>query len=89
MVRNRATSSSLITSPRSTSRWSTRPESVMSTSISRAGVTASTSRCRTVERLSVGYCTTATCRVSCASSRTLRRSTSSRSTAPPRNVWIA
>ena len=36
-----------------------------------------------------GYCTTATCWVSCASSRTERRTTSSRSTAPSRKDWIA
>ena len=41
------------------------------------------------ERVSDGYCTTATCRVSCASSRTVRATTSSRSTAPSRKFWIA
>ena len=41
---------------------------------------------RTVERASDGYCTTATWRVSWASSRTVRSTTSSRSTAPSRNV---
>ena len=46
-------------------------------------------RAARVERVSDGYCTTATCRVSCASSRTVRPTTSSRSTAPSRNVWIA
>ena len=70
-------------------RWSTRPESVITTSSSRAGVSATTSRCRTLDVDSVGYCTTATCRVSCASSRTARRSTSSRSTPDSRNVRIA
>ena len=39
-----------------------------------------------VERVSDGYCTTATWRVSEASSRTVRSTTSSRSTAPSRNV---
>ena len=53
-------------------RWSTRPESVMTTIRSRAGVSATTSRCRTVEVDSVGYCTIATRRVSWASSRTAR-----------------
>src|SRR5664280_1423761 len=36
-----------------------------------------------------GYCTTATWRVNWASSRTVRRTTSSRSTAPSRKFWIA
>ena len=76
-------------SPSSTMRWSTRPESVITTSSSRAGVSATTSRWRTVEVDSVGYCTMATCRVSCASSRTARRSTSSRSTPVSRNVRMA
>ena len=40
-------------------------------------------------RDSVGYGTTATCRVSWASSRTLRPSTSCRSTAPSRKRSIA
>ncbi len=70
-------------------RWSTRPESVITTSSSRAGVSATTSRWRTVEVDSVGYCTMATWRVSCASSRTARRSTSSRSTPVSRNCRIA
>jgi hypothetical protein len=62
---------------------------VISTSMSRAGVSATTSQCRTVERVSVGYWMTATCRVSWASSRTLRRMTSSRSSAPSRNACTA
>ena len=73
----------------SISRCSTRPVSVISTSISRAGASDSSSTCRTEERVSDGYCTTATCRVSCASSRTVRATTSSRSTAPSRKFWIA
>ena len=61
----------------------------MTTIRSRAGVSATTSRCRTVEVDSVGYCTIATCRVSWASSRTARRRTSSRSTPDSRNCRIA
>src|SRR5271154_6565932 len=38
-----------MTSPSSTTRWSTRPVSVITTISSRAGVNAMTSRCRTVE----------------------------------------
>ena len=38
------------------------------------------------QRARLGYCTTATCRVSWASSRTVRCTTSSRSTAPTRNA---
>src|ERR1700752_5058710 len=76
-------------SPSSTMRWSTRPESVITTSNSRAGVNATTSRCRTVDVDSVGYWTIATCRVSWANSRTARRSTSSRSTPDSRKERIA
>src|SRR6476660_4582248 len=76
-------------SPSSTMRWSTRPESVINTSRSRAGVRATTSRCRTLDVDNVGYCTTATWRVSWASSRTARRSTSSRSTPDSRKDKIA
>jgi hypothetical protein len=56
---------------------------------SRPPPTGTSSTCRTVERLSDGYWTTATCRVSCASSRTVRSTTSSRSTAPSSSDWIA
>ena len=42
-----------------------------------------------VAELDAGYCTIATCRVICASSRTVRRTTSSMSTAPAMNVSIA
>ena len=61
----------------------------MTTSSSRAGVSAITSRWRTVDTDSVGYCTTATCRVSWARVRTARRSTSSRSTPESKNDRIA
>ena len=44
---------------------------------------------RTVERVSDGYCTTATWWVSEDSSRTVRSTTSSKSTAPPRKVSMA
>ena len=70
----------------STTRCSTRPVSVISTSISRVVDTATSSRCRTRLRDSDGYCTTATLRVSWASARTARCSTSSRSTAPSRKA---
>jgi hypothetical protein len=63
--------------------------SVISTSISRDGVIGSTSRCRTAARDRVGTWITATCLVSCASNRTLRRITSSRSSAPSRKLRIA
>ncbi len=71
-----------------TLRRSTRPVSVISTSITRAGASDSSSTCRTVDLVSDGYCTTATCRVSCASSRTVRPTTSSRSTAPSRKFSL-
>ncbi|CFE73880.1 Uncharacterised protein [Mycobacterium tuberculosis] len=61
----------------------------MTTISSRAGVSAITSKWRTVDVDNVGYCTTATWRVSCASNRTARRSTSSRSTPDSRKLWIA
>ncbi len=89
MFRKRDTLSAVITSPRSTVRCSTRPLSVISTSIIRAGVNGTSSMCRTVECVKVGYWMIATCRVSCANSRTLRRMTSSRSIAPSRNSRIA
>lgn len=44
---------------------------------------------RTQERVSEGYCMTATCWVSPDSSRTVRSTMSSRSTAPVRNSRIA
>ena len=81
--------SSVMSASSSTSRCSTRPVSVITTSSSRRWSSATASTCRTSERASVGYCTTATCLVSWASSRTDRRSTSSRSTASDRNAWIA
>ena len=80
----RGDASSVTSSSSSTIRCSTRPVSVMTTSSSRRGSSATASTCRTSDRASVGYCTTATCRVSWASSRTERRSTSSRSTASDR-----
>ena len=73
----------------STTRCSTRPVERISTTSTRAAVSGTTSTCRTVERDSVGYCTIATCRVSWASSRTLRCTTSSRSMAPSSRVAIA
>ena len=75
--------------PQSTIRCSTRPVSVISTSMIRDGVSGTSSTCRTAERLSEGYWTTATCCVIWASSRTVRATTSSRSTAPSRKVWMA
>ncbi len=57
--------------------------------MTRAGVSWTSSMCRTVEWVSVGYWMTATWRVSWASIRTLRRSTSSRSMAPSRNERMA
>ena len=61
----------------------------MSTASSRDGAITTSSTWRTVERVSVGYCTIATCWVIWASSRTLRCTTSSTSTAPSRNVVMA
>ena len=55
----------------------------------RVAESETTSTWRTVECPSVGYCTIATCWVTWASSRTVRCSTSSRSTAPERKVWMA
>ncbi len=70
-------------------RCSTRPVLRISTARSLVGASATSSMWRTVEPESVGYCTIATWWVSWASSRTLRCTTSSRSTAPCRNVSIA
>ena len=84
-VRRSASASSSSPTASSTRRCSTRPVLRISTTSSRLGVSATTSTWRTVLRESVGYCTTATWRVSCESSRTLRVTTSSRSTAPSRN----
>ena len=64
---------------RSMTRCSTRPVLVMSTSSSRRSASGTSSTCRTDDLLSDGYWTTATCRVSCASNRTVRITTSSRS----------
>jgi hypothetical protein len=61
----------------------------ISTTSSRVGASRTSSTWRTVERESVGYCTTATWRVSWASSRTERCTTSSRSTASSRMVAMA
>ena len=57
---------------------STRPVSVISTSSTRCGASETSSMCRTADRDSDGYWTTATWRVSWASSRTVRITTSSR-----------
>ena len=65
-------------SGRSTVHCSTRPVSVISTSSSRCGASGTSSMCRTEDRDSDGYWTTATWRVSWASSRTVRMTTSSR-----------
>ena len=73
----------------STTRCSTRPVSVISTSISRVRDSATSSTWRIRLRDSDGYCTTATLRVSWARVRTARWSTSSRSTASSRKVWMA
>ena len=70
-------------------RCSTRPLLVMTTSSTRAPSSATTSMCRTVDRVSEGYWTIATWLVSCASTRTDRWTTSSTSTAPVRNVSMA
>ena len=75
--------------PDSTTRCSTRPVLVISTSSSRVGVSGTSSTCRTLDRDSEGYCTTATCRVSCASSRTVRADDVVEVDAPSRKVWIA
>ena len=70
-------------------RCSTRPVSVMSTIMTRRVPRLTNSMWRTVERVSEGYCTTATWRVICESKRTVRPMTSSRSTAPSRKDSIA
>jgi hypothetical protein len=88
-ARRSLSTASLIGSTSSTTRWSTRPDEVISTTNSRVGCMATNSTWRTVERVRVGYCTIATCRVSCASMRTVRCTTSSTSTAPSRNVEMA
>ena len=87
--RSSKTASSVTGAGSSTTRCSTRPVSVISTSISRDDVSATSSRWRTRLRDSDGYCTTATLRVSWASARTARCRTSSRSTASVMNVSIA
>ncbi len=89
MLRSDATSSSVTGPGSSTMRCSTRPVSVINTSISRDPVSWTISMWRTSLRDSDGYCTTATLRVSWASVRTARCSTSSRSTALSRKAWIA
>ena len=66
-----------------------RPVEVMRISSIREVESDTTSTWRTVEWLSVGYWTIATCWVTWASSRTVRSRTSSRSAAPDRKVWIA
>ena len=73
----------------SNARCSIRPVEVIRISISREVDKETISTCRTVEWLIVGYCTMATCWVTWASSRTVRNSTSSRSIAPDRKVWMA
>ena len=61
----------------------------MTTTISRSDPSGTSSMWRTVDRVRLGYCITATWRVSVESSRTVRSTTSSRSTAPARNVRMA
>ena len=88
-VRRSASVASVSSWSSSTTRCSTRPVLRIRTTSSRVGASATSSMCRTVERDSVGYCTSATCRVSWESTRTDRDTTSSRSTAPSRKVEIA
>ncbi len=92
-VRSSATGSepagASVTGGISTTRCSTRPVSVISTTSSRVVASCTTSRCRTADGDSVGYWMTATLRVSWASSRTVRASTSSRSSAPSRKRSMA
>ena len=73
----------------SRTRCSIRPASVIRTIIKRAGVSATSSICRTRDLTIDGYCTTATCFVTSANKRTVRITTSSRSNAPSKNVSIA
>ena len=61
----------------------------MRTTSSRCSDRATSSTCRTDDVISDGYCTSATWRVSWASSLTARPITSSRSTAPARKFSIA
>ena len=88
-VRSSATSVSCTGPGSSTTRCSTRPVSVINTSISRTGLSSTVSMCRTRDRDSDGYCTTATLRVSWASARTAFCTTPSRSTASLRNFSMA
>jgi hypothetical protein len=87
--RSVATSSSVSVPGSSTTRCSTRPVSVMSTEQQAVRAQVDDLEVATELRDSDGYCTTATWRVSWASSGTERRTTSSRSTAPSRKDWMA
>jgi hypothetical protein len=87
--RSSETSSAASVPGRSSRRCSTRPVSAIMTSIRRVVDSGTSSRWRTRERDRLGYCTMATWRVSCASRRTVRCTTSSRSTAPSMNRSIA
>ena len=87
-ARNSASVSSSARGSRAT-RCSIRPVEVIRINNSREVDSETSSTCRTVEWLRVGYCTMATCWVTWASSRTVRCSTSSRSSAPDRKVWMA
>ena len=70
-------------------RCSTRPVLTMSTTIRRLAPIGTSSTWRTEDRVSDGYCMTATCWVRDASNLTVRSTTSSRSTAPWRKVEMA
>ncbi|CAB4936062.1 unannotated protein [freshwater metagenome] len=73
----------------STTLCSIPPASVISTIIKRAGVRDTNSIWRTRDFTIDGYCTTATCFVTSASSLTVRITTSSKSSAPSRKLSIA
>ena len=87
--RRSAMSSSDTGMEHSMTRCSTRPVSTMMTRISRVVLSDTSSTWRMLLRCSEGYCTSATWRVICASRRTVRDMTSSRSTASSRNWWMA
>ena len=73
----------------SITRCSTRPASVIKIIIMRDGVNGTTSTWRTRDFIIDGYCTTATCLVTSANRRTVRITTSSRSSAPSRKDSMA
>ena len=70
-------------------RCSMRPEELTTMTSARSADNSTTSTCRIVAEFTTGYWTIATCRVICASNRTVRRTMSSTSSAPAMNVEMA